>query len=333
VLGTIWIWWKGGFRRIYRKCRLLHGIRKYTRELKRDVSALIIIGKREGFDLSKVYVDIDVAPSDLMGKVPGAAERIPNVLVLVGGPGAGKSTYVKKQIVDHLTYFCTPLAFRQSNIPFFIRLREYSRGASIEELLIRKLEAAGIKNGKEVVRAELRGPLCLCVLDGLDEVRPDAQKEAYDAINTFYQTYFEGRESGRLIVTCRKEAYRSIPLLIPTVWEVVPLNDRQIQMFAKSWPLGFPANKSSEGFWSDLTASPKILEVSRSPLLLVGSLLLYTESNLGIPGERVKFLEKIQNTLVEDWGTAQGHPPDPRRVAYAPVLANMALRMHEKKTA
>jgi hypothetical protein len=67
--------------------------------------------------------------------------------------------------------------------------------------------------------------------------------------------------------------------------------------------------------------------------LLVGSLLLYTESNLGIPGERVKFLEKIKNTLVEDWGTAQGHPPDPRRIAYTPVLANIALRMHEKQTA
>jgi hypothetical protein len=122
-------------------------------------------------------------------------------------------------------------------------------------------------------------------------------------------------------------------LLISPIWEVVPLRDEQVRSFANGWPLGYPTGKSPDGFWADLTASPKILEVSRSPLLLVGSLLLYTESNLGIPGERVKFLEKIKNTLVEDWGTAQGHPPDPRRIAYTPVLANIALRMHERQIA
>lgn len=171
------------------------------------------------------------------------------------------------------------------------------------------------------------------MLDGLDEVRPHLQQSLYEAINSFYKAYFVSRNSGRLIVTCRKEAYRSIPIEISDIWEVVPLNDRQIQAFANKWPLGFPAGKSADGFWNDLSASPHILEVSRSPLLLVGSLLLYTESTLGIPGERAKYLQKIKNTLVEDWAAAQGHVPDPWRTAYTPILANIALQMQVDATA
>ncbi len=326
TIGVVAVWWKGGFRVLYRRYRFKSATRKYRKDLKNDVSSLIVIGKREGFDLSKVYVDIDITKSDLMGKVATEREAPPKRLVLVGGPGAGKSTYVKKRVLDELSH-------GGARVPFFIRLREYTRGASIEDLLIRKLEMVSIKDPQDVLRSELREPSSVCILDGLDEVRPDAQKDAYEAINFFYHCYFDSPNSGTLIVTCRKEAYRSIPLEIPSVWEVVPLNDPQILAFAQSWPLGYPTGKSPDAFYNDLAASPRILEVSRSPLLLVGSLLLYTESNLGIPGERVKYLEKIKSTLVEDWAIAQGHPPDPRRIVYTPLLARLALKMQMEMTA
>jgi hypothetical protein len=50
-------------------------------------------------------------------------------------------------------------------------------------------------------------------------------------------------------------------------------------------------------------------------------------------GERVRYLDKIKQTLVEDWATAQGLPPDPRRTAYSSVLARIALEMHLAQTA
>ena len=324
TLGIAFAWWKGGFRTLFRKFQTSRAIRKYKLDLKRDASSLAVIGRREGFDLAKVYVKIDIAKSDLMNKSGDGRREIPNQFVLVGGPGAGKSTFVKKLLLEELTL--------STGLPFLLRLREYS-GEKIEDLLVRKLEALGIAEPLEFLRFQLRESRCLCVLDGLDEVRPTFQGNAYDAINSFYKSYFLRNKSGRLIVTCRKEAYRSIPLELPEVWEVIPLKDGQIQEFAKGWPLGFPSGKSADGFWSDLSASPRILEVSRSPLLLVGSLLLYTKSNLGIPGERTKYLQKIKNTLVDDWGTAQGHAPDPWRTVYTPLLSNIALTMHLEETA
>jgi hypothetical protein len=200
-------------------------------------------------------------------------------------------------------------------------------------MLVRKFEALGVKDPTPIVVNDLKYSHCLCILDGLDEVRPALQEDVYSAINSLVAAFFSmPYPLGQLIVTCRKEAYRSIPLHLREIQEVVPLKDDQVKSFAKSWPLGYPSGKSADSFWTDLSASPKILEASRSPLLLVGSLLLYTESNLGIPGERTKYFEKIKRTLVEDWSTAQGHVPDPWTNAYTPLLSNIALRMHLDRT-
>jgi predicted NACHT family NTPase len=238
ILGIALAWWKGGFRFVFRKIQRLRAERKYKSELKRTISSLAVIGRREGFDLAKVYVEIDIAKSNLMNKSDNEMVWTPKTFVLVGGPGAGKSTYVKKLLLDQL-------ATKQS-LPFFLRLREYS-GEKIEDLLAAKLDILGIVHSLEFLRSQLRASGCLCVLDGLDEVRPAHQHAAHEAINSFHKSYFLERGQGRLIVTCRKEAYRSIPLELPEVWEVVPLKDNQIKEFARTWPLGFPNGKSAEG--------------------------------------------------------------------------------------
>src|SRR5262249_17990162 len=189
--------------------------------------------------------------------------RLPKSFVLVGGPGAGKSTYAKNMIIQHLTFGLVKL-------PFFVRLREFNRGSSIKDMLVQKLTEVQMPDPLEVIDAELRRPT-LCILDGLDEVRADLQADAYEAINQFYSTFFQSSSRGTLVITCRKEAYRSIPLELPSVMEVLPLDDRKVSAFARNWPPGYPAGKSADTFLNDLTASPRVLEVSRSPLLLVGS--------------------------------------------------------------
>jgi len=230
---------------------------------------------------------------------------------------------VKKELLDELNSKSRP-------IPFFLRLRDYEKGSSIEELLASHLKNYRIHDVELWVREFLREATPLCVLDGLDEVRPQILTDAYEAITRFYKTFFVSASPGRLIVTCRKEAYRSVPLPISDIWEVRPLDDDQIQSFAKNWPLGYPEGRNAIEFWNDLSASEKILEVSRSPLLLVGTLLLYSESGLGIPGHRLKYLDKIKRTLIEEWATKQGQPPDPLRDAYTPVLSTIALEMHNR---
>lgn len=314
--------WFGFFKIVKNKIKNYFAYKKYRIKLKEDCSNLIVVGKKTGFSISEVYIDLDLAKSDLNPKNKNNWMSVGSY-VLVGGPGAGKSTTVKKIILDHLE--------QKTTLPFFVRLREYYGFNNIEEYLLQRLSDAGFNEPEEILKKELSRNT-LCVLDGLDEIRPNLKEKIYADINHFHAKYFlnESRFS-KLIVSCRKEAYRNIPLNISEILEVRPLTDEQIQRFAEKWPVEYPKQKSKDTFWRDLGAAEKILQLARSPLLLVGGLMQYTESNQGIPEERFEYLQRVAKWLVVDWATAQGFPPDPNRPVYDRILTKLAFYMHSNQ--
>jgi len=318
--------WSGAWRRIRDLKARRRGYRNSLKDLRDAVATTTVVGRRQGFKLAEVYVDLDLAPSDLMPQADAISSRAkPEALVLLGGPGAGKSTYVKRRIL---------LDLARHQFAFYLRLRDYTGAIPVEAAFASNL------GGFRIPKAEadfdflvlFRG--VLIVLDGLDEVRVANRTRVCEQINTFYKKYFANVQAhSELIVTCRKEAYRDIPLDIPAIWEVRPLTDEQIQRFADRWPLGYPPGKSPYAFCADLQATPKILELARSPLLLVGGLMQYSESNLGIPEERFQYLARIARWLVSDWAAAQGLPPDPQRPLYDRILPRLAIEMQERSVA
>lgn len=323
--------WAIFFKKIKERCNNLIAKRKYIKLLHEDCSHLIVVGKRQGHSMDKAFVDLDVVKSDLMTK-NGKGEidlwdldsTTFGTSVLVGGPGAGKSTIVKQKILNNIK------RHKWGPLPFFIRLRDYVGFDKIEDALLKELAQAGFAAPEMILNQLLLQP-GLCILDGLDEVKPANKKKIIEDINTFYHKYYS--KKGILVVTCRREAYLDIPLDIPIILEVRPLRDDQIKEFSKKWPPGFPHGKSAQTFWQDLTATPKIQELARSPLLLVGGLMQYTESNLGVSDERYKYLERVGDWLISDWATAQGHPPDPFRSLYDRILPKLAFEMQTRNTA
>lgn len=328
--------WSGLLKRIgiWRKNK--QALSNYRKSLFEECNSLIVVGKKEGFKLKEVYVDLDVTQSDLMqSKIENIEyERMRTSLygrqcsafVLLGGPGAGKSTKVKNEIIEALDIRI------YDSIPFFIRLKDYDASVSLFDFIVNKLEQykfASKEYINELVRGNLTSPFSLCVLDGLDEVRPHLRAKICDAINTFYSQYMQKR--GNFIVTCRKEAYRDVPLSIPCIMEVVPLSDDRIEKFAEKWPIEYPKGKSSKTFMRELNEYPNIKLLASSPLLLAGGLMHYSESNLGIPEERFQYLQTMARWLVVDWATAQGHISDPYRNVYDRVLTSMSFYMHDKE--
>lgn len=316
--------WSGAFRYARRILITHKGLRVYRRRLKQLCSNLIVIGRKQGFSLNEVFVELDIATSSL-SPTPDADYQPADSFVLLGGPGAGKSTVVRKMIMDTLER-------EMRRVPFLVRLREYDPEESLEDVLIRTITTSRIPNAQILLAERLQLGRVLCVLDGLDEVRPHLHKKVCDQINAFYHRRFESPNHSQLLVTCRKEAYRSRPLDIPQVCEVRPLTDQQIARFADRWPLTFPEGKSPKTFLRELEGTPRILDLARSPLLLVGGLMQYTESNVGIPEQRAQYLERIAQWLLSDWATAQGHPPDAFRAGYEKLLTKLAFFMHKQET-
>lgn len=320
---TAFAMWIGVFRYARNLQRKYLGIRAYRKKLRDSCSQLTVIGKKQGFSLPDVFVQLDIATSSL-SPTPDEKHNPGESFVLLGGPGAGKSTMVRQMILACLD--C-----HRPETPFFLRLRDYAGEEPIEDCLMRVISAHGIPDPGGFVQERLAAERCFCVLDGLDEVRPHLLPKVCDQINKFYHTRFDAHSRGQLVVTCRKEAYRSRPLDIPQVSEVRPLSDPQINRFANSWPLKFPEGKSPDTFSRELHSAPRILELARSPLLLVGGLMQYTESNVGIPEERVQYLDRIARWLLSDWATAQGHPVDSFKSAHDKLLTKLAFYMHRNE--
>ncbi len=310
--------WTGATRKIQELFKIRKGFQSYRNDIRDFCSTLVVIGQRKGFITKDVFIPLDIAPSELADQQETRKEYEPTKFVLLGGPGAGKSTYVKKLLLDSIQRGLTPI---------LIRLRDYVGFDSIENYLIKKLEIHGIPYASIQLSHLLSNPQCLCVLDGLDEVRPKDREHVSEHINKFYSTFFSNHH-GRIIVTCRKEAYRTIPLMLPDIWEVRPLTNEQIHRFAGKWPPGYPKGKSAVSFCRDLFSTAKIVELVRSPLLLVGGLMQYTESNLGIPEERYEYLARIARWLISDWSIAQELPPDPLRNTYDRIIPRIAYHMH-----
>ena len=324
-IGLILLQWTGFLRWAIKIIKHKRAISKYKNSLAEECGFLIVIGKKTGFKIQEVYVPLDIAPSDLMHKEQCKEDKrgkYASSYVLVGGPGAGKSTSVKQMMLEEL--------INRNSLPFFLRLRDHVGFDGIEQHITHKLNTAGFSEPEKLMQELLSSSnTLLCILDGLDEVRPQLRDTTVKHINNFYHKYFTN--TNRLIVTCRKEAYRRIPLDIPIIKEVRPLSDGQIQSFANKWPLVFPQPKNAQTFWRDLNTTPRILELARSPLLLVGGLMQYTESNLGIPEERYEYLARVAKWLTVEWSTAQGYPPDPNRQVYDRLLARLAYYLHNEQ--
>ena len=328
---AILLTWKRPFLFILRKVKNTIARRKYINTLRAECGSLIIVGRRHGLALEDAYIPLDVVKSELMARCanedtiidPHRKNSLDRTCILIGGPGAGKSTLAKRRVIDELRRSRRPL-------PLLLRLRDYLGFDSIEDAVVHNLKRFKFLSPDRELQ-DLLQQSGLCVLDGLDEVKPTHRDKVISDINIFYHKYYLTR--GTLIVTCRREAYLDTPLDIPTILEVRPLRDKQIQEFARKWPPGFPHDKSAQTFWRDLTAISRIHELARSPLLLVGGLMQYTESNAGIPDERYKYLERVAQWLIADWATAQGHPPDPYRSLYDRILPKLAFEMHKRTSA
>ena len=169
--------------------------------------------------------------------------------VLIGNPGAGKSTFVR-----HLMYeICRSSGTAIGYTPLIVELKSYSaeKPKAFHEIIANRLRYMDQIDVKPSVIADILVlGYGLVVFDGLDEISNlSLRRDAVLAIESFCRRY----PLTRVVVTSRPEGYSGAPLnpLMFSAYRLPDFSESQVVEYVSKW---FQATRGTSGLDSSSAA-------------------------------------------------------------------------------
>lgn len=237
--------------------------------------------------------------------------------IVLGKPGAGKTTYLKFLTLMMLD---PTSKIERRRLPIFITLREWADELtkdkqSLMSFIINQFDICGFEQAELFVAKMLRDGECLVLFDGLDEVSSDTnQDDIIRQIHDFTDKYSDNQ----FIISCRVAAYNHWFERFTDV-EMADFNEAQMETFIRNWFHDEP--KVADECWARLKNSPPLRELASVPLLLTLLCLEYSESN-DFPPNRAELYERAIRTLLEKWDSS-------RRIRRQEVYKQLTIKRKE----
>ncbi|MGP1384136.1 MAG: NACHT C-terminal helical domain 2-containing protein [Thainema sp.] len=276
-----------------------------------SVNVLEQITGRRHQTLDELLQACEAEDFDRLGLGRVAEERVPALdavktykkLIILGKPGAGKTTFLK-----HLAIQCNEGQFEPDHLPIFVTLKDFA-------------EAEGKPNFLEYISRDLNHYLpadlaiaqdhwiddfyqvfaagrALILLDGLDEVRSEDHPRVIKEIRSFSEQF----RHNQFLITCRIAAWDYVFEKFTEV-EVADFDDEQIAIFASKW---FQLHAiPPKRFLRELEQHPPIKQLATSPLLLTLICLAFEESG-GFPNSRFELYKEGVDALLKKWDAKRG---------------------------
>ncbi|MHC5915647.1 MAG: NACHT domain-containing protein [Nostoc sp.] len=215
-------------------------------------------------------------------------------LMVFGGPGAGKSTFLRKMGLETLKG--KKGGFKHACIPVFIELKRFaSSNINIEMFIVEEFRICGFPSTEKFTIKALEEGKLLILLDGLDEVPTKNLTEVISQIQNFVDKY----DSNRFISSCRVAAYRHNFRRFTDV-AMADFGDIQIENFISNWFRSEP--DTGKDCWQKLNSPEHTAakELTQTPLFLTLVCLLYQRSHK-FPTNRATIYERALRVLLEEW--------------------------------
>ncbi|MDJ0776146.1 MAG: NACHT domain-containing NTPase [Mastigocoleus sp. MO_167.B18] len=265
-----------------------------------QVNILEKITGRRRLELKKLSEDLNLENFDRFCLNKVKEERLEGLkavqdykkLMVLGKPGAGKTTFLK-----YLSMQCSTGGLLKNYVPIFIPLKQFAETQDEPGLLdyISKwLDKCGVTEAPTKVQQILKAGRALVLLDGLDEVREEDSVRIITQIQEFSQQF----NSSQFVITCRIAA-REYTFTQFTEVEVADFEDEQIQKFANCW-FEIKRLDYANDFIQQLEEDPQIKELATSPLLLT-LLCLEFEDSRNFPKDRAELYKRATETLLRKW--------------------------------
>jgi predicted NACHT family NTPase len=258
-------------------------------------------------------------------------------LVILGQPGAGKSTFLKRiglaalqrtekfsqqQIQSNLIHLNPDLkllkpgsasqpeeSYNHGLFPVLIELKDFNNEKI--DLLTRvttELDICGFKESDALTKKLLEKGGMLILLDGLDEVSEQHFNVAIEQIKKFVNRY----KYNRFIISCRTAAYHNYFNKFAIV-KMADFDNEQIYQFIDNWFCKERNLDSSvaEAFWQQLNTidHQATKELAQTPLLLTFLCIVYDATRV-FPKNRSALYTDVLDIILRRWAREKGvHEP------------------------
>ncbi|PSN14449.1 signal transduction protein [filamentous cyanobacterium CCT1] len=265
-----------------------------------SVNILEKLSGRRRLGLNELLQDCDFEDFDrfLLGqvrhkRVPGleAVERYDKLMIL-GKPGAGKTTFMKR-----LAILCNQGEFQPQWVPVFVTLKDYAEAEgkpTLQTYIQRQWKACGVE-AADALSTVLGNGKALVLLDGLDEVYETDHDRVLQDIKTFAHQF----RTCQCVITCRIAAREYIFEQFTEV-EVADFDQEQIAEFATKWFKAKNDPKKAETFIQRLEDNKPIQELATNPLLLTLLCLVFGEA-ADFPANRAELYKEGLDVLLKKW--------------------------------
>ncbi|PZO14656.1 MAG: histidine kinase [Leptolyngbya foveolarum] len=259
----------------------------------------------------------------------GQAERLGGMevanskqfLMVLGGPGIGKSTFLRKIGLETLK---KEGQIQRECIPVFLELKKFrEEQIDIKQKIIQEFDKYRFPSAEALVDASLEQGKLLILFDGLDEVPSQTLNYAIEQIEDFVDRY----DNNSFVASCRIAAYRSSFRRFTDV-TIAEFDNGQIEQFIDRWfgsaedeALG-TAKKYRELLSQDNHEATK--ELAQTPLLLTFLCLVYDREQT-LPSKRSTLYERALNIILHEWSAQKRIKRDPIYEGFHSELEKLLL--------
>ena len=320
--------------------------KKYVENYAERHCSLKVLGMREPVSLESVYTTVQVLDCEDRGfasvedleqafrETPARRFRFTKdskkdgleiaiakqYLMVLGAPGSGKSTFLRKMGLEALKG--KKGGFKKHRcIPVLLELKRFTEAkVDLKKLITTEFQVCGFPNDERFAQKALEQGKLLILLDGLDEVPSVNRDNVIESIQDFVDQY----DKNRYITSCRTAvSHRNLRRFTDVT--VAEFDDNQIQQFISNW---FKSevdweSGTAERCWKLLQQSENAAakELAHTPLLLTFLCLVYDRSQT-FSNNRSTLYRKALRILLEEWAAE-------KRIMHQEIYQGLNMELEE----
>ena len=269
----------------------------YTR-----VNVLEKVSGRRRLDLHDLLQGFDLENFDRLTLGQVRQQRVPGLeavecyekLMILGKPGAGKTTFMKR-----LATLCNQGKLEPQIVPVFVTIKDYAEAPgkpNLQTYIQSQWQACSWQDTDALLKILEQGK-AIVLLDGLDEVKEADHDYILHDIKAFTHQF----RYCHFVITCRIAAWEYTFEKFTEV-ELADFDKKQIAEFATKWFTAKQDLVKVETFIYRLEANQPIQELATNPLLLTLLCLVFEEA-ADFPTNRAELYKEGLDVLLKKWDT------------------------------